>query len=190
MTKPAVRADAARNRTKILAAARESFGEQGLDVSLDSIAKRAGVGPGTLYRHFAGRDELIAAVLEDEMIDLEQEFNVLQGSQIDIEAKLMLWTEALHRWMTRYSGLPEPLRAALNSGVGCLSVRCQATIDWTEQLVAEGQRLGVVKSFVTGRELYRATLGLAWVAASADAAESPDAALLHRVLRQGWRVDN
>ncbi|MEV0008455.1 helix-turn-helix domain-containing protein [Streptomyces sp. NPDC047973] len=187
---PTVRADVVRNRAKILAVARECFEEQGLDASLDGIAKRAGVGPGTLYRHFPGRDELVAAVLEDEMIDLEREFTDLQNSRLDAEAKLTRWTEALHRWMTRYAGLPDPLRAALNSGVGCLSVRCQAAIDWTDQLVAEGRRAGVVKDFVTGRELYRATLGLAWVAASTGIAAEDAADPLHHLLGHGWRRDD
>jgi AcrR family transcriptional regulator len=60
-----LRADAQHNREKLVAAARAAFAEQGLDVSLDDIAKRAGVGRGTLYRHFATRDDLIAAVFID-----------------------------------------------------------------------------------------------------------------------------
>jgi len=57
-----LRADAQRNRERILVAAREEFTRSGADASLDEIAKRAGVGPGTLYRHFSTRDELLQAV--------------------------------------------------------------------------------------------------------------------------------
>jgi AcrR family transcriptional regulator len=56
------RADAQRNRDKLLAAARATFTEDGLDAPLDDIAKRAGVGNATLYRHFPTRDDLITAV--------------------------------------------------------------------------------------------------------------------------------
>jgi AcrR family transcriptional regulator len=60
-----LRADAERNRVALIAAAREVFGEQGLDASLDEIARRAGVGNATLYRRFPTRQDLIAAVFAD-----------------------------------------------------------------------------------------------------------------------------
>lgn len=60
-----LRADAERNRQRLIAAAREVFAERGLDVTLDDIARHAGVGVGTVYRRFAGRDELIDAVFEN-----------------------------------------------------------------------------------------------------------------------------
>jgi AcrR family transcriptional regulator len=62
-----LRADAERNRTALLAAAREVFGEQGLDASLDEIARRAHVGNATLYRRFPSRRELIAEVFAGRM---------------------------------------------------------------------------------------------------------------------------
>ncbi|PVZ04931.1 TetR/AcrR family transcriptional regulator [Actinomycetospora cinnamomea] len=60
-----LRADAARNHAAILAAAGAALAACGPDVSLEEVARRAGVAPSTLYRRFAGRDELVAAVLED-----------------------------------------------------------------------------------------------------------------------------
>ncbi len=60
-----LRADAERNRVALLAAARQVFGEHGLDASLDEIARRAGVGNATLYRRFPTRQDLIAAVFAD-----------------------------------------------------------------------------------------------------------------------------
>src|SRR4026207_228621 len=60
-----MRADAKRNCDRIVEVGREVFREQGYDASLDEIAKRAGVGPGTLYRHFPTRDALIDAVMRD-----------------------------------------------------------------------------------------------------------------------------
>jgi AcrR family transcriptional regulator len=62
-----LRADAERNRTALLAAAREVFGEQGLDASLDEIARRARVGNATLYRRFPSRRELVAEVFAGQM---------------------------------------------------------------------------------------------------------------------------
>ncbi|WP_203888090.1 TetR/AcrR family transcriptional regulator [Planotetraspora kaengkrachanensis] len=59
---PRMRADASRNRERIVAAAREAFVEHGAEVTLDEIARRAGVGNATIYRHFADRSELIRQV--------------------------------------------------------------------------------------------------------------------------------
>ena len=67
-----LRADAQRNRAALLAAAREVFGEQGLDASLDEIARRAGVGNATLYRRFPNRRELIAEVFAGRMTEYVQ----------------------------------------------------------------------------------------------------------------------
>jgi AcrR family transcriptional regulator len=70
MTDPStLRADARRNREAVLAAARRAFAERGLQTSLDDIAKQAGVGSGTLYRHFPTRDDLVAAVFTERMAE-------------------------------------------------------------------------------------------------------------------------
>ncbi|GGR67044.1 TetR family transcriptional regulator [Micromonospora fulviviridis] len=63
-TRP-LRADAARNRRLLLAAAADEFAERGLDVSVADIARRAGLGKGTLFRHFATKDDLLAAIVLD-----------------------------------------------------------------------------------------------------------------------------
>src|SRR3954469_11149519 len=65
-----LRADAERNRERILAAAREAFAEDGLGVGLHEIAKRAGVGVGTVYRRFPEKEQLIAALFEDRIDDV------------------------------------------------------------------------------------------------------------------------
>jgi AcrR family transcriptional regulator len=62
-----LRADAARNRESLLVAAADEFAERGLDASVADIARRAGVGKGTVFRHFATKDDLIAAILLDRM---------------------------------------------------------------------------------------------------------------------------
>ena len=66
-----LRADAARNKTRILAAAREAFAESGLDVGVEEIARRAGVGKGTLYRRFPTKETLVQAIVQDRLDELE-----------------------------------------------------------------------------------------------------------------------
>jgi AcrR family transcriptional regulator len=65
-TRP-LRADARRNREKIVAAARETFSAQGVDAQMDDVARAAGVGVGTVYRHFPTKDALIAAMVVEKM---------------------------------------------------------------------------------------------------------------------------
>jgi AcrR family transcriptional regulator len=79
MTKP-LRADARRNRERVLIAAREAFAAEGPGVSLDDIARRAGVGPGTVHRHFPTKDALFTAVIIDRLSELASEARDLAGA--------------------------------------------------------------------------------------------------------------
>jgi AcrR family transcriptional regulator len=72
-----LRADARRNRDRVLEAARSAFGAEGSDVSLDEIARRAGVGPGTVYRHFPTKEALFEAVVFDRIGELVEEGTTL-----------------------------------------------------------------------------------------------------------------
>jgi AcrR family transcriptional regulator len=63
----AMRADAVRNRAKIVEAGRAAFGERGLETQMEDVARRAGVGVGTVYRHFPTKDELVRALIVDKM---------------------------------------------------------------------------------------------------------------------------
>jgi AcrR family transcriptional regulator len=68
-----LRADAARNRARLLAVAYETFAAEGVSVPIDEIAKRAGVGPGTVYRHFPTKEALFAAVVSDRVRSIVDE---------------------------------------------------------------------------------------------------------------------
>jgi AcrR family transcriptional regulator len=67
-----LRADARRNREKVLAAAREAFAVEGPAIGLDEIARRAGVGAGTVHRHFPTKEELFSAVIADRLTELAE----------------------------------------------------------------------------------------------------------------------
>jgi AcrR family transcriptional regulator len=75
-----LRADAARNREKVLRAAREVFAESGYGVPLDEIAARAGVGPGTVYRHFPAKEALFEAVVAARLEDLVADARARAGA--------------------------------------------------------------------------------------------------------------
>jgi AcrR family transcriptional regulator len=79
-----LRADARRNRERLLATAKAAFAEEGLSVPLDEIARRAGVGPGTLYRHFPTKEELFEAVVHERLRGLVHDARALPGTGADL----------------------------------------------------------------------------------------------------------
>jgi AcrR family transcriptional regulator len=92
------RADAARNRERILEVAKEEFTRVGANASLEEIAKKAAVGPGTLYRHFPSREELLVAVYRSEMEKLAAAERTLADSKSPVEALrawLLLFVDAV-----------------------------------------------------------------------------------------------
>ncbi len=109
MSRPAsksVRKDAAHNHAALLEAAREVLSEQGLDAPLDLIAEKAGVGRGTLYRHFADRSELALAVLEADVADLGRRTE----EQGDDPAVFFWFLDRLAEHMVRNAGLAGVVR--------------------------------------------------------------------------------
>jgi AcrR family transcriptional regulator len=89
-----LRADARRNRAKVLEAAQEAFATDGLSVSLDEIARRAGVGAGTVYRHFPTKEALFEAVMHDRMQGLVDEARALVTAS-EPDAALFAFLERL-----------------------------------------------------------------------------------------------
>lgn len=90
-----MRADAQRNRSRVLTAAQEVFASQGLAAPLDEIARKAGVGPGTVYRHFPTKDALFAAVVLDVFESLRDYANTLRTSPDPGEAFFTCFTRVI-----------------------------------------------------------------------------------------------
>jgi AcrR family transcriptional regulator len=180
------RTDKQRNRTHILEVAEQFFAEQGITGSMDAIARKAGVGPGTLYRHFPNREALLAALLHARDEELEARRIAIQ-QMTDSRAALAQWLQALGEWATAFDGLPEPLRAALTEGTSPLATTCQGYITITDEFLHAAQRDGGAKSWVRGRDLFLSTLATAWARSAVLADESsPDG--LSALVRSGWET--
>ncbi|MFI1095330.1 TetR/AcrR family transcriptional regulator [Streptomyces sp. NPDC020917] len=110
-----LRADARRNRDKILAAAVRMFAEEGLDAHLERIAKEAGVGSATLYRNFPTREALIEAVYRNEVVQLCDAVPDLLAAKPPFEA-LHAWTRLFLDYVTAKSGMADALRAIAATG--------------------------------------------------------------------------
>ena len=115
MSKPVtLRADAARNRERLLETARQQFSEKKGDVTLEEVARRAGVGIGTLYRHFATREALVEAVYRSELDALMAEGEALIGKHPAFQA-LRLWMDRYVRFVATKHAMHETLSSAFTS---------------------------------------------------------------------------
>lgn len=111
-TRP-LRADAARNRERVLAVAYETFAAEGLSVPIDEIARRAGVGAGTIYRHFPTKDELYRAVVEDRLRHVVHDGHLLLESGEPGTAIFTFLRSLVLQWGAADRGLAEAM-----AGVG------------------------------------------------------------------------
>jgi AcrR family transcriptional regulator len=166
IAKPVVRkprADAQRNREHILKIAKEAFAQKGAGLSLDELGKLAGVGAGTLYRHFPTRDALLEAVYRnevDKLAEAEREF-----------ARTMTPVEALRAWMllfVEYIAAKQIIAPALNTMVGGTSkvfeatgVQVKGAID---ALVSRAIQNGDIRPDLEPLDLLRALVGVSNVA--------------------------
>lgn len=178
------RKDAQRNRTHILDAARQAFADEGVEVSMDAIAKKAGVGPGTLYRHFPSKDALLAALLNLHHASLEQQRAVIEAEESDAGRALERWIDALGDWMLAYHGLPEPLRAACRVE-SALTPTCLHVIETTETILQAAQNDGLARRTLQGRDIFLGALAIAW-ASGVTAVDERTRTVLRDMLKDGW----
>jgi AcrR family transcriptional regulator len=165
------RTDAQRNRERILEVAKAAFARSGADASLDDIAKQAGVGPGTLYRHFPTRDALIEAVYHTEVGKLAAAQRELSGNLPPMEA--------LRAWMmlfVDYIAAKHIIASALNSVVGGPSrlydsSRAQIS-EAINTLVKTAIKSGDIRKDLEPFDLLRALIGVSNVATGPDWQES------------------
>jgi AcrR family transcriptional regulator len=146
-----MRADARRNRERLVSAAREVFAQEGSSVSMEAIAKHAGVGIGTLYRHFPNRFDIVEAVYRD---DVEELVRAAEETK-DLEP----WeaVEAFFEAFLRYTKTKRVLLSELQQGFEKnpeLRSRMRERIDSAFDLVVErAKHAGVVREDVNGSDL-------------------------------------
>jgi AcrR family transcriptional regulator len=165
-----MRADARRNYDRLLAAAGEAFAERGADdVSLEEIARRAGVGIGTLYRHFPTRQALLEAVYRDQVEALgARAAGLLQADSP--AAALAEWVAALVTFGKAKRSLTTALLEVLDKDSELLSSSRDVLRGATDALVERAQRAGAVRADVRGADVLRLAHG---VSMAADMGQDP-----------------
>jgi len=157
------RTDALRNRERILEVAKEAFTHFGADASLDEIAKQAGVGAGTLYRHFPTRDALIEAVYRSEVEKLAAAERKFSQTMVPIDA--------LRAWMLLFVdhlAAKRIIAPALNSVAGGPAKIYEGSHGMVQEaigaLVKRAVESGEIQPDIVPFDLLRALLGAAFVA--------------------------
>lgn len=161
------RRDAQLNRERILEIAKAAFTRHGAEASLDEIAKQAGVGAGTLYRHFPTRDALIEAVYRSEVEKLAASEHRFAAAMPPIEA--------LRAWMlllVDYIAAKHIIAPALNSVAGGPSRLYEGSRSLVqgaiEELVKRAKKSGDVRRDIDASDLLRAVIGVSYVSSGGD----------------------
>jgi AcrR family transcriptional regulator len=181
-----LRADARRNRDRVLEAARAAFGAEGSDVSLDEIARRAGVGAGTVYRHFATKQALFEAVVVDRMEELVEEAGAMADDPDPGRAFLSL-VERLGREGARKRDLVETLaRDGIRLQLGGTPT-FQTLLDVLAKLLRRAQRAGAVRRDITVDDVVALLTGAAYAICHAQADDEQTGRLL-AIMYDGLRA--
>jgi len=162
-----MRADARRNYDKIVATARAAFLERDVDVPLDEIAKRAHVGPGTLYRHFPNRDTLIEAVYREEITRLADRAYALDD-ELPPEEALFVWIRVQVRWQREVSGMTATIKAVIDENSPTFAFCKQELRTAVGVLLKKAQQSGVVRADLEPVDLMRLTHGVGSASTYAD----------------------
>ncbi len=156
------RADARRNRERLLATALKLFTSSRDEVTLSAIAAEAGVGIGTLYRHFPTRDALVEAIYRDEVDRLAEAAPAL--------LKEMPADRALETWLTRYAGLiatkrglAEAVRSVFELGAEASAYSRQRMQEAVKPLLSAAVRSGKVRGDVKAEDVLLAVAASTWV---------------------------
>jgi AcrR family transcriptional regulator len=188
-----VRADALRNRERLVEVAQEAFARHGVETSLEEIAREAGVGIGTLYRRFPVREDLIAAVLNERYRRLIAAADRLADEPSPAEA-LRAWLTELVDHMALYRGLSAAVKEAMHDTTTALGKTCSEMMTAGHRLMVRGQRAGEFRTDTTFLDVLSLCSGI--VFAAERRAEKPhdmgtplDRHLLLDIVLKGIRAD-
>jgi AcrR family transcriptional regulator len=180
-----VRADGQRNRQRLLAAARQAFSSGDEAVTLEAIARHAGLGIGTLYRHFPTREALVEAVYRHELEQLRTNADELLASR-DADLALRTWMDHFADYVAAKRGMAEALRAVVASGAISSSETRDTLTGAIGGLLDAGAAAGAVRDDINAEDVL-ATLTGVFLAAGAPGQRDQAARMLD-LLMDGLRA--
>jgi AcrR family transcriptional regulator len=167
-----LRADARRNRDAVLVAATAAFAAEGVGASLEDIARRAGVGVGTLYRHFPTREALVLGVYEREVESLAASADDLAAT-LEPAAALREWMRRFVRYAATKRGLVGMLRTMVQDDSELFDRAKSQIAAAARKLLGAAVDAGQIRADVTAEDLTRSMSGICMVSGRAD---EPDCA--------------
>lgn len=181
------RADARRNRDRLLLVARQAFAAEGLAVSLDEIARRAGVGPGTLYRHFPTKEALFEAVVHERLRSLVDEARLLANADDPAAALFTI----LRRVVADAAAKADLVEALASAGVEVRTTVAATSAEFRAEigsLLARAQHSGKVRDDIGTAELMAVLSGVL-VALCHPASKGADPQRALAIMIDGLRAD-
>ena len=160
MTERPLRADAQRTRDLLLSAAVEAFSECGLEATLDAIAKKAGVGIGTLYRHFPTREALVEAAYRNELAVVCAAAPELLASLPPAEAT-RAWMDRFIDYMTRKLGMADALRGIIAAGADPYAHTFELLVGAIQPLLTASAEAGEIRSDIAAADVLVSLSGVA-----------------------------
>lgn len=161
------RADAVRNRERLLDAARAVFGNGDASASLEAVARRAGVGIGTLYRHFPTREALFEAIYRNEVERLVELAELLRVEAAPMDA-LRQWTRANVAFIATKRGMVAALAIAAHSKSHLTAYSTDRLSGALGSLLARAAAAGEIRGDVSAEEFLRAVIGICYMFDKSD----------------------
>ena len=158
-----MRADAKKNYDHLLSVAREIVARDGAGASMRDVAREAGVGFGTMYRHFPTRETLLEALLRTGFDAMTARANELEASSGPAEA-LLIWLRETVAAAHAYSGVTASMMAAIEDPGSALNGSCVAMQSAGARLLRHAQAAGMARSDIDGADLFALVGALAWLA--------------------------
>ncbi|MET4069840.1 AcrR family transcriptional regulator [Bradyrhizobium sp. S3.2.6] len=156
------RADAVRNRERVLEAAKVVFNAGGPEASLEAVAKRAGVGIGTLYRHFPTREDLFEAVYRREVEQLSEFAEQLKNAKDPVDA-LRRWLRSGVEFVATKKGMVAALALAVQSGSELHAFSFDRLTKATGSLLDRAVAAGEMRADISPEDLLRAFFGMCYI---------------------------
>lgn len=157
-----MRADAKKNYEHLLSVAREVVKDQGADASLRDVARKAGVGLGTLYRHFPTREALLETLLRESFDGLKESAHERETASSPDDA-LVSWLRDLVACANDYRGVIAAMVAAIEDESSALHTSCVTMKAAGTRLLVRAQEKGLARTDIDGGDLFAMVGALAWL---------------------------
>ncbi|MGB3327355.1 MAG: helix-turn-helix domain-containing protein [Thermomicrobiales bacterium] len=183
-----MRADARRNYERLIATAHEVFVERGVGASMEEIARRAGVGTGTLYRHFPTRELLLTSVMESAFVAQHAYATEVLAREDAADAM----DDYIRYWIRNtavYKGLSvEVMKAAMEGDVASLASSCLFVRGDAEQILARAQASGKIRADIEQKDIWRLLHGVVMAVKDTQISQETARTMVDIILK-GLRTD-